>query len=668
MIIAHFKRVARVAVRPFPMLVCLAAVTALIELTLVERKFGLFSGGFGQSKVMDSPLEIGALLIGAGVMHALLFAALWRILSWLHARRQRGLVLRYNVLMLGGAGFIGALSAKYQLLSYFSDAISFTLVKSLGGGSVTEAMMFGIHEGGMIVVAVGMGIAAYVICLFLMMRRDPKMVIQPAPKAQPLPKLKRWKGLAVLASVPALLLMANSNGDARYGNSRFLGYGLFNTGLDLVTDFDRDGYSWFSQQSDDAVFDASRHPFALDVPGNGIDEDGLSGDLAIQAPVKAAATPKFTRRPHIIHIVFESARADLIGKRINGKPVAPNLEALAAAGSVRPAYSPLGFTAGSLKAMFSGRIEPPVGTPSLFTDFKANGYRVSVFSGQAERFGEISKTLSMEKSADVFIDAEKLKAERAYGYASLASLKLDESILMREFERVYASPKSWETPNYIYFNFQSAHFPYHHPGMKNLVEPNPIPRGQINKDNAAWVERTYWNALAYADAALGELIADLKRMKAWDDTILIVTGDHGEALFEDGFLGHGHIINNRQYQTAMMISRPGYGSANPTGLVDYRAIIHTLVNGQAAPVRTEPVLMHIGPLDTPSAIGMAGPGGQMTILKLDAKEAQLADNGPAVPLAALDAAGRARVDQLVRLWGAERWRRALSDNEQLATP
>lgn len=648
----------RTALLPFPLVCALGLLTAVIELLLVERKFGLFSGGFGQSKVMDSPVEFASLIAGAGAMHLALFAALWFGLKRLHARRTRGLVMRYNLVMLGGLGFIGALATKYQLLSYFSDAISFTLIKSLGGGSVTEAIMFGIHEGGVLVFAAAFGALAYLGGLLLLMRKDPKTELSSAIKPS-----SRKPFLLSVAAVPALLLAANTHADGRYGNSRFLGYGTINSGFDLITDVDGDGYSWFSQQKDDAIFDSRRHPFALDVPGNGVDEDGLGGDLVLTEPVTAQAAPKFARRPHVIHIVFESARSDLIGKRINGKAVAPNLEALAASGSVTPAYSPLGFTAGSLKAMFSGRIEPPVGTPSLFTDFKGNGYRVGVFSGQAERFGEISATLSMEKSADVFIDAEKLKNERAYGYASLASLKLDESVLLREFEKAFGQPKMWDKPNYIYFNFQSAHFPYHHPGMPNALETKPIPRGEISAANAAWVERTYWNALAYADSALGELIADLKRMNAWDNTILIVTGDHGESLFEDGFLGHGHIINKRQYQTAMVINRPGFGGMGPVGLVDYRSIIHAAVNGNAAPARQAPVLMHIGPLDTPSAIGMAGPNGQMTILKLDSMEAQLDENGSPIGIANLDKAGRARFNQLVQIWGAERWRRLQSDKE-----
>ena len=68
-------------------------------------------------------------------------------------------------------------------------------------------------------------------------------------------------------------------------------------------------------------------------------------------------------------------------------------------------------------------------------------------------------------------------------------------------------------------------------------------RSEIKAANRAMVERTYWNAAAYADWLVGQVIARLKAQGVYDRTLILVTGDHGEALFEDGFLGHGHVIN-----------------------------------------------------------------------------------------------------------------------------
>jgi phosphoglycerol transferase MdoB-like AlkP superfamily enzyme len=631
-----------------------AVVTFIVETLLVDRKFAVFSGGFGQSKIIDALGEWLCFLGGAVAMHALLFTMLYRILVWIHRKRPAGLLLRFNILCLAGAGFLGVLIGKFEVLSYFSDAVSFALIKSLGGGSIKQALLFGLYYGGFVVVGIGGAIAAYLVVLYWLAKRDPKLATIASPPV-------RWKQALITAvSVPALLYGANLSTDARYGNARYMAHNLAMTTLDQVTDFDRDGYSLFSSQIDDFPFNASRHPFALDIPNNGIDEDGVGGDLVI-APLPALMpTPQFKgARPNVIQVVFESMRGDVLGKRINGKPVAPNLEALAAGGSVRPAYSPVGFTAESVKAMFSGYTEPPFHSHSLFTDFKANGYRVGVFSGQAEHFGDIADALSSSDVADVFIDAEKLKDKRAYGHASLASVKLDERVLLDEFTARYGNAKMWTQPNFLYFNFQSAHFPYSHPGMKTLIEPNPIPRDEVGQANRAWVQSTYWNAVAQSDYALGLLIAELKQLGVYDNTILLVTGDHGEELFEHGFLGHGHILNRTQYQTVMVLSRPGYGGAAPIGLVDYRILVHHAVEGVPNPERAEPILLNIGALQAPGAIAMVDAHHEMTILHLDTKEVQIGENGSRIPLASVTGSAKRRVDQLITLWGRERWRHHL---------
>jgi len=49
--------------------------------------------------------------------------------------------------------------------------------------------------------------------------------------------------------------------------------------LNKALDFDRDGYSWVSPIKDPQPFNAAVHPMAVDIPFNGIDEDGVGGDM-----------------------------------------------------------------------------------------------------------------------------------------------------------------------------------------------------------------------------------------------------------------------------------------------------------------------------------------------------------------------------------------------------
>lgn len=625
-------------------------MVSLVELALADRKFGLFTGGFGMSRAVDAPAEIGLFLLAYAVGQGLLGLAVWALA--LRVTRSGPFWAPVFVFaLINGALFVAVLAAQYQLASYFSDAVGFALLKQLGGGSLVDAILFGLSEIGLAAVALAvLGVAAW-LAWWMIARFAPASAprLRDVPRAIPLVVAGGFLTLAVL--VPRL------GGDAAHGLNRTLAWGALVGSLDLVSDVDRDGYGVFGIQRDNAPFDARRHPLALDVPGNGIDEDGYGGDLVLVPMAEPLRPQTFADTPpHVVVVVFESTRGDVLGKRIGGRPVAPNLEALAARGSAAVAFSHVGFTTESLKSLFSGQLAPRNGDPSLFRDFAASGYRIGVFSGQPEDFGGISGTVGMRDSADIHVDAETLREKRAFDFAAQGSLLVDESHLLAAFDRTLGQG-DWSTrPHMAYFNFQSAHFPYDHPGVARTLTQTPVERGAITKANAERVRTTYWNAVANSDRWLGALIARLKARGVWGDTILIVAGDHGEELFESGFLGHGHVINREQFATVLVSNRPNLLPKGPVGLADVRAILAAAVRGVAPPpVRIGPFL-HIGPLDAPTAIGLAGAGGELTSVRLDTGEVCYLERGTCVSYAGLAGPARARADAVIARWGSERWR------------
>lgn len=626
------------------------ALVSLVELALADRKYGLFTGGFGQSRAVDTPGELALFLTGYLAAQAIVALAGWTLACRI-ARGRPGWVALFVFTLTNGALFCGLLAAQYQLHSYFSDAVGFALLKQLGGGSMVDAIKYGLSEIGVALMALaGAGLAAWLV--WRLLRR-----VLPTDMARARgPRPRHWL-VAAFVFVMIAIAVPRTGSDAAFGLNRTLAWQALGRALDRMTDFDGDDYGLFGVQYDSAPFDAARHPLALDIPGNGIDEDGYGGDLQLVPLPAALPAQTFSgKRPHLVVVVFESTRGDVLGKRMNGRPVAPNLEALAAAGSsAGPVYSHVGFTTESLKSIFSGQLAPRVGDPSLFTDLKASGYRIGVFSGQPEDFGGISETVAMRASADVHVDAETLREKRAFDFAAQGSLIVDERHLLAQFDRTLGRA-AWDMPHFVYFNFQSAHFPYHHDGIPARVAAHPLPRSQIGADRAAEVQATYWNAVANADAWLGEVVARLKAGGVWDDTLLVVTGDHGEDLFEQGFLGHGHVINARQNGTLLVANRPGVLPQGPLALADLRAVIAAAIRGEAPQPVAAPPFMHIGPLDTPTAIGLAGPGGQLTSLRLDTGEACMVEQSRCIPYGSLSGSAKARVDAVVARWGSERWR------------
>lgn len=628
----------------------LFGATLALELALVERKYGVFAGGFGASHVIDGAGEWGLLLAGLLLAHGLLIGLLFLSVRALHGGRRDTPLFLLNAAFVILAAGAAVLAVKYEILSYFSDAIGFGLIRDLGGGSLFDAMLFVMDEAGLLAAAAAGAAGAYWICRRLVRRYAPARIA---------PSGLRWRRLLWLAlPLPLVAMAANRVPDVRYALTRFNAFAAANAALAQASDFDRDGFSGFTAQADAHPFDAARHPFALDVPNNGIDEDGLGGDFRFDGAVAKAVVPRFPAKPkHVVLIVLESVRGDALGRRVDGREVTPNLNALARQGTAfAEAYSHVGFTTASLKSLFGGALDPAPGDPSLFRDFKAAGYRIGVYSGQPESFGDIAGVVGMKESADVFVDAETLKDERAFGFAAKGSLLVDGRKLLREFDRSYGRPADWARPNFLYFNFQEAHFPYHHPDMMRLLPGEPIARADIALANKDRVARTYWNAVAYDDWLVGQVVARLKRLGAWEDSVLVVTADHGESLFDDAFLGHGHVINRQQTQIPLVVSAAGIPNGRPVGLADFRAIILRAAGAEGVPeMPARPIFQHIGGLGWPTAIGMVEPGGVWTVMQIETEQVRFSETGRTARYADLAGPEKARADRLIDEWARQRW-------------
>lgn len=634
-------------------------VTLLFELGLAERKYALFGGGFGQPRALDAPLEAGAFLTALLASQALLFYLLWRLMRRLHGRHAGSPLFHINFVFIAGLGAIGVTIAKYEALSYFSDAMSFQVVRNLGGGSLANALLYSMSEVGLVLIVAGGAIGVYGCALWLLCRRWRE--VPPLPDHWRL--TARQTALALLA-VPVLLFAANRVEDTRPALVRFNAVAVVTSLLHPATDFDGDGWSAFTYPLDRQPLDGSRHPYALDVPNDGIDQDGYGGDLAFSGEAEATGAPAIAgEKRHVILIVLESTRADALGRRIRGRPVMPNLEALATRGSsAREAYSHVGFTSQSLQSLFTGQLAPAAARQSIVSDFLANGYRVGVFSGQGEDWGGTADLTGLRR-ASVYVDANTLKDERGFGYSALASLYVDGRILLREFDRRLGRPEAWSQPQFLYFNFQSAHFPYWAPGMDAILGGEPIPRSSITAENREWVERTYWNAVAYNDRLIGELLARLRRLGVLEDSLVVVTSDHGESLFDDGFLGHGHALNPQQTRIPFVLSDAGVALRSPIGLADMRAIILRAAGATLPDVQRASVFQYLGTLERPGTIGVVGRGGAWTRFDLFREEAWTPRTGGWVRYADLRREDRAATDALIDEWARQRWFQRLRNDE-----
>ncbi len=66
----------------------------------------------------------------------------------------------------------------------------------------------------------------------------------------------------------------------------------------------------------------------------------------------------------------------------------------------------------------------------------------------------------------------------------------------------------------------------------------------------------YDSAVSYQDARLGDFVAQLERWGIYDQTMIVVTADHGEEMFEHGRCGHGGSLVENLVRVPLLVHYP----------------------------------------------------------------------------------------------------------------
>jgi arylsulfatase A-like enzyme len=159
-------------------------------------------------------------------------------------------------------------------------------------------------------------------------------------------------------------------------------------------------------------------------------------------------------------------------------------------------------------------------------------------------------------------------------------------------------------PYFVFVNYYDAHSPFLPPdgpaerfglGALPLAERLEIDRrylelksGKLPLNNVSpeqiqnqaidLYRDSYESCVAYLDHQVGRLLDTLERRGALDNTLVIVTSDHGEHFGEHGLLGHGLSLYRREVHVPLVIIPPSRGPSasrvnEPVSLRDVPATV-----------------------------------------------------------------------------------------------
>lgn len=626
------------------------AVSAL-DAALLQRREGYFTGGFLSTDYLQGPGDLAGFLLTSLVVDSTVVGLAAIVALWA-GRRLRPRARLLAGLLAGVVPLVGADVVSYELMRYLGDALDISLMFDLAGQSVGEFIAVG---SGHLTRPAVLAASVVVVCVgavWFVNRRETG-----APAGRPAPVVLIVPVLVFSAAVAVTALMVSANDRIQNGVLRKPAGKVLASAADALTDFDNDGFGVASRLSDPDPHDARIFPYALDAPGNGIDENGVGGDLPPGLPPysESVDASRWTRRPDVVLVVLESFRFDVIGGRFEGQPITPVMDALAADGvSSAHAFSHNGYTAQSRFHLLSGSLAEVTDRSTLIDDFRANGYTVVYVSGQDESFGGARFQSGFEQ-ADVAFDARSDRDRRYSTFTTAGSLAVPFSVVEGRVAESLERHVPADRPLFLYVNFHDTHFPYSHDGIADAISNVRLPRNRIVPSERQRLWATYVNTAANVDRAVGDVLAKVRTARGAEPAV-IVTADHGESLFDDGYLGHGHALNDVQTRVPLIVANLPMTIEEPFGHVDLRraigAALRTPETAPAAPRVSQsggrPVFQYLGTVNRPRQIAFrTGVGG--IAYDFRSRKVQVR-SGAWLPLSDVSGEERERFHDLVHYW------------------
>lgn len=586
---------------------------SLIDLTLLELKAHFVTGGFLALYSLRVPGLAGAYLCISILLDASAVLACWcAAIPFLKRMRLTPVQTWATTGLLGVAVPFTFAFVRYNLVRYFGDLVDFRALLDLAGGLPREMLAQGsshLVPIGAMVVAVALG-AALVIRLLGHVEGNEARFTPPGARA-----LAVWLAGCSMAAVMLLPITCLQSDTFCHGLRRKASGSVYSAIIGYATDFDLDGYGWISKPRDPDLFDSRIHPYALDFPGNGIDENGVGGDHPLDFRFEATKPDeaRWRRTPHVLLILLESFRADLLERELHGRPITPFIDQIATEGGRSDAaYSNTPYTAPARAQLFTGDLSPAPTSSTLLDDFRRHGYYLAHFSAQDDSFGGSEYQLDYEE-ADVYYDARDDADLRVSRFTSPGSLAVSWKLLNR---RIEAFLDDWVggKPLFLYVNYHDTHFPYWHSEMDNILDVEILERHQISSQNRELLWPTYANAAANVDRAIGKLVSSWRQRLGDEPHMILITADHGESLFDDDLLGHGLFISTIETRVPLVLWGVGGDWPEPLGLSDLRGLLQQRISvdreGPDPPQptfdRSDPdrkILQYVARVDRPRVIG-----------------------------------------------------------------
>ena len=326
--------------------------------------------------------------------------------------------------------------------------------------------------------------------------------------------------------------------------------------IDRAFDHDHDGYAGVFGGGDCDDRDPRVNPAATEVAGNGKDEHCDGADLKLRRaartarPGGAAAPARPTVPPNLSFLVIsvDALNTDLGFLGFSRWPVSPNLDRLATRSIVYPRVYALGtYTAQSIPPLMAGRYPSELHRTSahevryfLDNTFLAEILQQHGFAtaGTASHF-LFAPLFGWTQGFDRFKDPG---SEGDAPPGAHVDLRHSSRLTANEAIRLLSDPERTSGRFFFWVHFMDPH--------KQYLEHARYRFGGSNRAR-------YAGEVAYTDEHIGRVLETLADKGLEDRTVVIVTGDHGEAFGQHGSYYHGRETWEEIIRVPLLVRVPG---------------------------------------------------------------------------------------------------------------
>lgn len=317
------------------------------------------------------------------------------------------------------------------------------------------------------------------------------------------------------------------------------------------------------------------------------------------------------RRPNVVLVVLDAVRRDHLSCYGHGRPTTPNIDRLAAEGTrYTRAWAASCWTIPAHASLFTGTYPSthgadmgmrslPADIPTLAEVLAGRGYRTASFSANGFITGHTGLARGFRRSVDV--EGLRGNPDTAAGRVIRALHRRWRAWTARDrgTRRATRGALEWidsgdrRDPFFLFLNYMDCHLPYGLKGEERyafvpdgrreaadaaLQDPFAVMAGRatLTGEDVALLEALYDGCLRYMDRHLGRIVDRLEARGALEDTVLVVTSDHGESFGEHGLFDHQYGLYEPLLSVPLVIRWPaGAGEREGgRGTVDARLAQH----------------------------------------------------------------------------------------------